>query len=89
MYLDNGFEVDFTKSGDWDEIDGTEQRPALPVPQSILDLLPAGIMQYVGQRFPGRQIVKVNRERFGFEIELNGDIELKLNLNGTFRRIDD
>lgn len=83
-YLANGFEIDFTKSGSWDEIDGHINA----LPQSILDLLPAEIEQYVNTTFPDCNIVKVNKECFGYDIELNNDIELEFNSNGEFVKID-
>ena len=84
VYLQNGFEVDFVKSGDWDEVDGH----ITAVPQSILDLLPAGIVQHVSANFPNREIVKVNKERYGYEIGLFGDLDLEFNSNGGFIRVD-
>jgi hypothetical protein len=32
--------------------------------------------------------VKVNKEIFGYEIELNNDVELKFNSNGGFVGVD-
>jgi hypothetical protein len=84
VYLQNGFKVDFTKSGAWDEVNGLINE----LPQSILDLLPASIMQYVGTAFSSQKIVKVNKERFGYEIELSGDIELEFDSNGNLLEID-
>ncbi len=84
VYLANGFEVDFVKSGAWDEVDGH----ASALPQSVIELLPAGIAQYVNATFPDYKIVTVNKEHFGYEIELNGDIELEFNSNGEFTRMD-
>lgn len=85
VYLVNGFEIDFRKAGDWDEVDGHINA----LPQSILDLLPVGIMQYVNTNFPGAVIVKVNKERYGFEIDLNNNIDIEFNENGEFVRYDD
>jgi hypothetical protein len=84
VYLENGFTVDFTKSGNWDEVDGHIRA----VPQSILDLLPKGVVQYTDTTFAGNAIVKVNRERYGYEIELGGDIELAFSASGAFLRFD-
>ena len=84
VWLANGFEIDFTKSGEWDEVDGHIH----PVPQSILDLLPSGITQYVTENFPKNFIVKVSKESYGFEIELNGGLEIEFNSDGSFRKFD-
>jgi hypothetical protein len=85
VYLSNGFQVDFTKSGAWDEVDGQIN----PLPQSVLDLLPVGISQYIGSNFPTNQIVSVNKEHFGYEIELDSRFELAFDASGNFLRIDD
>jgi len=86
VYLANGFKIDFERNGNWDEIDGFIN----PLPQSILDLLPAGIVAYVTANFPNNTIVAVDRERFGYEIRLSGTrLELKFNHNGGFIGFDD
>ena len=85
VYLVNGFEIDFTKSGDWDDVDGKHTA----VPESILDLLPQGIPAYVKNALHGCYIVEVNRERYGYEIGLSNGIELNFNSTGEFIRIDD
>lgn len=84
VHLSNGFEIDFTKSGDWDDVDGKYQA----IPNSILDLLPKSIQEYVENRFTDCYIVEINKEYFGYEIELSIDIDLKFNLKGEFLRID-
>ena len=85
-YLANGFEIDFEKNGDWDEVDGHIN----PVPQSILNLLPDGIVEYSAANFPSSEIVSVNKEHYGYEIELLGTrVELKFNSSGGFIGYDD
>jgi hypothetical protein len=85
VYLANGFEVDFNKSGDWDDVDGHFQ----PVPESILALLPQPLLQHIATTFPNLSIVGVNKERYGYEISLSNDLELKFDTNGRFTGIDD
>ncbi len=85
VYLANGFEIDFTKSGAWDEVDGHIKA----VPQSILDLIPEKIAQYVNTNYSDYEIVKVNKERYGYEIGLNGDIDIKFDSKGNFEGFDD
>ena len=83
-YLTNGFSVVFGKKGDWDKIRFE------PMPQSVLDLLPAGIVEYVATAFPNNsEIVKVSKERKGYEIGLNGKTKLKFNTTGKFIGYDD
>ncbi|MDR1169236.1 MAG: PepSY-like domain-containing protein [Prevotellaceae bacterium] len=85
VYLTNGFEIDFTKSGDWDNVDG--KRTAIP--KSILDLLPQNIQAYVESTSPNCYIVEIDREHYGYEVGLSIDIDLKFNSQGEFIRLDD
>jgi hypothetical protein len=84
VYLSNGFEVEFTKSGVWDEV----KNHATGVPSSILTLIPEKINEYVAANYPGQLITGVNKERYGFDIDLNNGIEMEFNADGSFRRID-
>jgi hypothetical protein len=91
VYLKNGFEVDFRRSGEWDTVEGY----SAPVPESIIGILPAGIKAYVTANYPDLPIVKVNREMWGYEIEVGPaspnsyDIELDFTMGGEFFRYDD
>ncbi len=51
----------------------------------ILDAIAA----YVQTNFPGPVIVKIDKELFGYEIELLNDLELKFDKNGRLVNIDD
>lgn len=81
----DGSDLEFRHSGDWEKVDC--KRSA--VPQSVLKLIPASITTYVGEHFPDSSIVKVDKERYGYEIELNNGLELKFRANGDFLYIDD
>jgi hypothetical protein len=85
VYLANGFDIDFVKSGDWDDVDGHLS----PVPESIINLLPQNIPAYVASKFPNCTINEVNKEHYGYEIGLSNDLDLKFNSNGVFLGIDD
>lgn len=84
VYLKNGFEIDFTLTGEWDDIDGRGQE----IPASIMALIPEAISSYVKTNYPNQFIVEVNKEYFGYEIDLNNNIELEFDTNGNFLRID-
>ena len=72
--LSNGTEVEFDKNGTWDKVDCNHS--AVPA-----NLVPAS--------FPGATIVKIDKERYGYDIELSNDLELKFNKNGKMLRVDD
>ena len=80
--LDNGVEIDFDNGGTWDKVDC--KFSAVPA-----DLVPATITEYVKTHFPGTQIVKIDKERRGYEVELSNDIDLHFNSNGKLLYIDD
>ena len=52
-------------------------------------LVPAVIAEYVQTRFPGQIIVKIDKERYGYEIELGNDLELKFDKSGRLVSVDD
>jgi hypothetical protein len=85
VYLSNGFDIDFTKSGDWDDIDGHTS----PLPESILSLLPKSLPEYIAGAFPNLRITEVNKERYGYEIGLSNDTDLKFDAAGRLIGIDD
>lgn len=82
VVLQDGTEIEFDKSGNWDSIDC--KRNAVPA-----GLVPDAISEYVQVNFPGQLIVKIDKEAFGYEIELSSDLELKFDKNGKMLEIDD
>ena len=80
--LQDGTEIDFNSKGEWDKVDC--KRAAVPAA-----LVPAFIADYVQTSFPGQIIVKIDKERYGYEIELGNDLELKFDKNGKLLNIDD
>ena len=80
--LSDGTEVDFDKKGNWDNVDcKTKAVPA--------SLVPAAIAQYVKAHYPNTVIVKIDKDRGGYEIELSNDLDLKFNSKGKLIGIDD
>jgi len=84
VYLANGFEIEFTLAGEWDDVDGRGQE----LPSSVIALVPASIPAYVTENYPNQFIVEINKENFGYEIDLNNNIELEFDSDGTFLRVD-
>ncbi len=81
--LSDGTKVAFNKKGDWKNVDAND-KTAVPAV-----LVPSAIMQYVASNFPGSIITKIEKERYGYDIELSNDLELKFNHQGALLRIDD
>ena len=82
VHLDEGTEIDFNAKGEWDKVDCKFH--SVPA-----ELIPAGIATIVEKRFPGQAIVKIDKERYGYELELANDIELKFDKKFNLIGMDD
>ena len=79
--LSDGTKVEFDRKGKWDKVDCNVS----PVPEV---LVPSAIDAYVKANYPNTVITKIDKERYGYEIELSNDIELKFNKKGQFIGMD-
>ena len=52
-------------------------------------LVPAAIKQYVNSNYGNCMITKIDKERYGYDIELSNDLELKFNRQGALIGMDD
>ena len=52
-------------------------------------LVPAAIKQYAEANFSNCKITKIEKERYGYDIELSNDVELKFNHKGALIGMDD
>ena len=80
--LNDGTEIDFYNNGTFDKVDCH----TAPVPASIV---PAAIQQFVKANFAGAAVTKIDKERYGYDIELSNGMELKFNHQGGFMGYDD
>lgn len=80
--LADGTKIEFTKKGAWKKIDRKNQ--ALPE-----GIVPETIQEYVKANFEGCVITKIDKERYGYDIELSNDIDLKFNYQGVLIGMDD
>lgn len=68
----SGEKVEFDKKGNWKEFNcKTSSVPAA--------LIPAQIQSHVKATFPGATIVKIERDRKGYEVKLNNGIDIEYN----------
>lgn len=81
VYLDNGTKLEFTKSGELKEIEGSER-----IPDSIL---PALVLDYVNDNYPGAFIRCWDPEGSTHEARLSNGLELVFDKYGNFLRIED
>ena len=82
VVLADGTQIDFDSDNTWDKIESRTN----PVPAA---LIPAPIATYVSTNFAAVPIVKIDKERYGYEIELANDLELKFNQQGALMEVDD
>ena len=82
VVLNSGTKIEFNAKGEWKEVDCA---PAA-VPAA---LIPAAIAKYVKANYANLKIVKIERDRSGFDIELSNDVDLRFDKQGKFIRVDD
>ncbi|WP_395093918.1 PepSY-like domain-containing protein [Vaginella massiliensis] len=82
VYLNNGTKIEFDANGNWEEIDAKQKA----VPNKII---PQKIVNHVKKAFPRAKIVKIERDRKGFDVELSNGLDLKFNPQADFLRIED
>lgn len=83
VVLADGTRIDFDTDNVWDKIECTL---ANPVPTA---LIPAPIVAHIQTNFPDALIVKIDKERYGYEVELANGLELKFNQQGVLTEMDD
>lgn len=81
VILTNGINVEFTKSGEWREIDA--RHSSIP-----LAVLPASIADYIKTNFAENIVISAEKNTREYEIKLNNDLELKFDSYGNFKRFD-
>jgi hypothetical protein len=84
VLLSNGFQLSFDGKGDWKDVDGEHRT----VPQSIIDLIPQKIVEFIAVRFPDATITEISKEKYGWDIGLSNDVDLEFNKNGSIREMD-
>jgi len=82
VILTNGTKIEFDGSGNWKEVDG--KRNSIPT-----GFAPKAIANYVRKSFPNTEIKKIEKKRFGYEVELTNGLDLDFDSKGNFKGIDD
>ncbi|MDE6513465.1 MAG: PepSY-like domain-containing protein [Muribaculaceae bacterium] len=83
VIMQDGTEISFDRNGNWDNVE-------MPVKKSVPKaIVPAQIASYVAKNYPNQRIVSIDKDRSGYEIELQSGVDLKFNKAGQFKRIDD
>lgn len=78
----DGTKLEFSTSGEWKEIDCKYSQ----VPEAAL---PAEIVAYLKAHHPGVTVRDIERDRFGYELNLSNRLEISFWANGKIRGYDD
>ena len=84
--LSDGTQIEFNRKAEWKKIDCDHSATYTNVPA---ELVPSQIATYVKSNFANQGITKIEKNRRGWEIELNNDLEIKFNKNCAVTKIDD
>lgn len=80
VVLEDGFRLEFNRKLEIIEIDGSSRLPDSVIPAKILD--------YVNQNYPGNFITDWELEGKNQQVSLDNDMDLEFNMSGGFLRID-
>lgn len=82
VHLTDETEVSFDSKGNWESIETAANKS---VPSS---LVPKPIADYVASNYKKTKIISIDKERDGYDVELNNGIDLKFDMSGKFKRFD-
>lgn len=82
VVLADGTQISFGTDKVWDKVES--HMNAVPA-----SLVPAPIATFVNTNYPSVAIVKLDKKRNGYEVELANDLELKFNQAGALMGMDD
>ena len=82
VYLDDGTKIEFDGAGEWESVKNHNGK----IPAGVI---PATIQGYITAHYPSTGVEKIERKRYGYEVELTNDLDIKFSLNGKFIGIDD
>ncbi len=81
VYLDDGTEIEFRRNGEWEKVDGKYN--AIPT-----GFIPKKVLNSIKKEFPRANIVSIDKDYGGYDIELDNRMEIKIASNGTIYEID-
>ncbi len=79
-FLDK-IKIKFDKKGNWKEVDGNRR----PIPTLFI---PEKILAYIKKSFPNNEVVKIEKDRKSYEVEISNGLELEFDADGNFIKID-
>jgi len=83
VVLADGTQIDFDTDRMWDKI----QCPITnPVPPAVI---PAPIVTHLKANFPDAMVTMIDKDYYGYEVELTNGLELKFDKHGVITEMDD
>ena len=82
VVLDDGTKIEFDASGKWESVKSRSGKIAAGI-------VPDKIAGYVAEHYPSIGIEKIERKRYGYEVELTNDLDMKFGSDGRFLGLDD
>lgn len=82
VILDDGSEISFDSKGNWKDVETNANRS---VPAGFI---PAGVQKYVSQNHKGVNIVGIEKDRHGYDVELANGVDIKFDQAGNFKKYD-
>ena len=82
VVLDDGTKIEFDESGKWESVKNRSGKIAAGI-------VPDKIAGYVAEHYPSIGIEKIERKRYGYEVELTNDLDLKFGSDCRFLGLDD
>ena len=81
VYFESGEKIEFRKNGDWKEIVcKTSNVPSMLIPDAIKGKVKAS--------YPAAVIVKIERDRRGYDVKLNNGVEIEMDNSFNVISID-
>ena len=81
----NGIKIEFDNNAEWKEIESDY----VPLPKSIIDILPRTTIDFIAKKYPRRAVVKMKRKSGEYKIKLEGSLELVFDSKGRLVEVDD
>ena len=82
LSLSDGIELEFNSKGEWIEIDCKNKAvPAIFIPNTIV--------KYMQKNYGGHKIIKIERDRKGYELTLENGLEVDFDQFGGFLKLSD
>lgn len=83
VFLANGTKVKF-EGEEWEEV-SVPATDSIAIPDYFVS---EPIRTYVTTNMPGQNIVKIERDKNGYDIKLANNVELEFSADGTFLKVD-